>query len=440
MLLRSKEEEIEYLLYENRDTDFETQGKSREILPPMNHYLAAYRVAWLAGLAVTVPVWMFGALTDRWQVRRRFRPRVSDDGAPAWWWHGASAGEVRGLTFLLDSVERTDNTVVDRVSATTESGLAMWHATGRDAAVLPVDLRYTIRRVLPRNLRLAVLSETELWPMLLDELVTRRVPIVVASARLSERALSRLRATRLLRANAGALYVCAQTDEDGQRYRDLGVPHEHIAVTGSLKWPRRAPAGREAVRRRFRLTPNMPCVVAGSIRRDEIEVVASALARVRSAQSDVRVIIAPRMPSDVSYAQQRMWEAGFEPTPYDAFPEENRGSSTEPLRCTVVGTMGELATLYAAADVAVVGGGWEPVGGHNPFEAAVYRIPIVYGPYMRQPGVERLEAIGQATRATDERALASAILNGLSAGGFDAVSWPDPVEATLTAWRVWGIV
>lgn len=327
--------------------------------------------------------------------------------------------------------------MIDCVSATTESGLAMWHSVGRDATVLPVDLSYAIRRALPRNLQLGVLSETELWPTLIDEIAARGLPIVIAGARLSERAADRLRATGVLRANTGALYVCAQTDIDAQRYGELGVPKEQIAVTGSLKWPRSAPAERASVRRRFGLAPNVPCIVAGSIRRDEIGIVAKALARVRMIEPNMKAIIAPRMPSDVSYALQCMRDADFEPTPYGTFA--GRDTDVELLSCTVVDTMGELATLYAAADVAIVGGGWEPVGGHNPFEAAVYRVPVVYGPHMRQPGVERLETTGQATRAADEHELADAILNGLSVGVFDTVSWPDPIVATLDALHRWGI-
>jgi len=400
--------------------------------------LLGYKLAWFVGLTVTTPVWAYAAVTDRWQVRRRLLPRSSDDTAPMWWWHGASAGEVRGLVSLLEAVERTDNNVIDRVSATTESGLAMWRTAGYDPTVAPIDLPYAVRRALPRNLRLAVLSETELWPTLIDEIAERGVPIVIASARMSERSMVRLRMTRILRANTGTLFVCAQTEGDAQRYRELGVLDERIAVTGSLKWPTHAPAERESVRHRFGLAPKIPCIVAGSIRRDEIDIVVKALARLRSDKPNVTAIVAPRRLSDVFYAQQRLRDAGFEVTPYDSFA--NSDATAELRSCTVVDTMGELAALYAAADMAVVGGGWEPVGGHNPFEAAVYRIPVAYGPYMRQPGTELLEVAGQAVRAVDENALADAMRNGLSVGTFDTVAWPDPVAATFEAWRRWGIV
>jgi 3-deoxy-D-manno-octulosonic-acid transferase len=45
-------------------------------------------------------------------------------------------------------------------------------------------------------------------------------------------------------------------------------------------------------------------------------------------------------------------------------------------------TMGELKMLYAASDIAFVGGSLVPVGGHNVLEPAVLGVPVMFGPYM----------------------------------------------------------
>jgi len=44
-------------------------------------------------------------------------------------------------------------------------------------------------------------------------------------------------------------------------------------------------------------------------------------------------------------------------------------------------SMGELASVYALASVAFVGGSLVPEGGHNPLEPAQFAVPIVMGPY-----------------------------------------------------------
>ena len=38
--------------------------------------------------------------------------------------------------------------------------------------------------------------------------------------------------------------------------------------------------------------------------------------------------------------------------------------------------------LYAAADVAFIGGSLVPVGGHNLLEASAIGVPVLFGPYM----------------------------------------------------------
>ena len=48
----------------------------------------------------------------------------------------------------------------------------------------------------------------------------------------------------------------------------------------------------------------------------------------------------------------------------------------------LVDTMGELKALYAASDVAFVGGSMVPTGGHNVLEAAAVGLPVMFGPYM----------------------------------------------------------
>src|SRR5207344_1471610 len=45
-------------------------------------------------------------------------------------------------------------------------------------------------------------------------------------------------------------------------------------------------------------------------------------------------------------------------------------------------TMGELASLYAVADVIFVGGSLVPIGGHNVVEPALHAKPVVFGPHM----------------------------------------------------------
>jgi 3-deoxy-D-manno-octulosonic-acid transferase len=47
----------------------------------------------------------------------------------------------------------------------------------------------------------------------------------------------------------------------------------------------------------------------------------------------------------------------------------------------ILDTVGELAALYALAEVVFVGGSLVPVGGHNVLEPAMRGKPVLYGPH-----------------------------------------------------------
>ena len=83
----------------------------------------------------------------------------------------------------------------------------------------------------------------------------------------------------------------------------------------------------------------------------------------------------------------------------------------ERLRTALVDTVGELSMLYAAADVAFVGGSLVPVGGHNLLEPAALGVPVLSGPYQANALeiARQLFAAGAAFEVADSHALADAL-------------------------------
>ena len=74
--------------------------------------------------------------------------------------------------------------------------------------------------------------------------------------------------------------------------------------------------------------------------------------------------------------------------------------------------MGALLTLYAASDVAFVGGSLVSRGGHNMLEPAALGLPVLTGPhYFNFTDIgERLIVSGAARQVTDADSLASELL------------------------------
>src|SRR4029077_10021928 len=127
------------------------------------------------------------------------------------------------------------------VTAVTPTGAARARALFGGAAqvrYVPFDLPGAVRRFFTRvQPRLAVVFETELWPNLYRECGRRRVPLVLASARVSARSAGRYRRLGALFRDtlSQAAVVAAQGSGDAERFRALGAAQASTHVTGNLK-------------------------------------------------------------------------------------------------------------------------------------------------------------------------------------------------------------
>ena len=92
---------------------------------------------------------------------------------------------------------------------------------------LPYDLPGSVGRFLDRiEPRVALILETEIWPNLYAELDRRRIPLVLGSARLSTKSVSRYRRmASLFKRHARARHdsIGAQTPADAERFRAIGA-------------------------------------------------------------------------------------------------------------------------------------------------------------------------------------------------------------------------
>jgi 3-deoxy-D-manno-octulosonic-acid transferase len=78
---------------------------------------------------------------------------------------------------------------------------------------------------------------------------------------------------------------------------------------------------------------------------------------------------------------------------------------------TLLDEMGVLASAFGAADIALVGGAWNPIGGHNLLEPAVHGVPVIHGPHMHaQKEIMRIVRDHKASLEAGEQQLADAML------------------------------
>ncbi len=305
---------------------------------------------------------------------------------PRLWAHGASVGEIEALIPFIEcwrtaypegSVVVTASTHTGRDAAARAFGsVAVW------AGLLPLDVAGIVDRAVRRvEPDLFVFSENELWPQMLRALARAGVPAVQLSGRVSAATARMLTWCHPLRRRVvGAVELhCVQSAADRARLLSLGVDPTRVVAAGSLKGERRGGAAGGVLAAALR-DERRPIVVAGSTHAGEETLVLEALTAGRERGLDVLWIVAPRHPERFAEVRRLVAASGeswLARSALDSNPQQ--GAALANCSVLVLDSLGELAGLYASATLAILGGTFVPIGGHNPLEPAAAGAPVVVG-------------------------------------------------------------
>lgn len=320
----------------------------------------------------------------RWGERFGFNNIHPD--TPVIWVHAVSVGEARAAVPLINELfsHYPDTPVL--VTTMTPTGSAEVSRQLGDRVLhcyVPYDLSWSVERFLDQvKPCIAVTLETELWPNIFNGCKQRGIPIVVANARMSESSMrGYLRFEKLTRITLQQVsLIAAQSRADARRLRRMGAPDDIISVTGSIKFEIKLPASlREAAESLRRDFGSMrPVLIAASTHDDEEKQILVALRELRRSYPDLLLLIAPRHPERFVPVAKISRRDGYN----TALRSDLQGPVSEDIEVIVADSMGELLKLYAASDVAFVGGSLVPVGGHNVLEACAVGLPVIFGPHM----------------------------------------------------------
>ncbi len=227
--------------------------------------------------------------------------------------------------------------------------------------------------------------ETELWPNLLQVCSEEQVPVIIASARLSEKSAARWEEIFFppaTGAHASTSPWRRRRPADARRFESFGVPASSIHVSGNIKFDRAtAPAVRsERPRAPGPLRSIAPLWVAGSTHPGEEQAALAAHAALRAAHGDALLVIAPRHPPRFDDVAKLIEASGESWMRFSAAGSVDAKTSAQ-VSVLLLDTLGELENFYAAADLAFVGGSLVPIGGHNLLEPAALGVATLTGPH-----------------------------------------------------------
>lgn len=365
---------------------------------------------------VLAPVWrkglqrrlLRGKETPR-SVRQKLGSEYADrpEGTLVWG-HAVGVGESMALAGLFARLaeRRPDCSFLITTTART-SGDAL-RRTGLPPRCqhqfAPVDTPEAVSRFLDHwQPSLALWCEMDLWPALIAETDTRSIPRALVNARMSPESLAKRRWGRWLYQALlpGFRDLFAQNETTADALVALGAPRERITVSGTIKAlvPPLACDADDLDAWQQALS-DRPVWLLASSHPGEEELALAAHARLREQHPDALLVIAPRAP-----ARGLEVAALASASVSKDVPLRSAGAhiATE-TPVYIADTIGEMGLWYRLAPVALVGGSFASVGGHNPHEPLALGCAVLHGPNVWNfaESYERLDSLRQARPVNSE--------------------------------------
>ena len=302
------------------------------------------------------------------------------------WLHAVSVGEVLSVIPVLQQLRQRFPNSSLYVSTSTATGreLADEKLIGLVDGVFsaPLEFPWCVARVF-RALRprLLIIAETEIWPNYFFQAKRFGAEVLLINGRMSDRSAPRYRSLKwffgpvLRQADA----ILTQGESDRERFIAAGAPEQTTSVGGNLKYDFDAPdAAVDELHAFLKSAAPELVVVAGSTREGEEAILASAFREASVVHPQTLFVVAPRHP-------QRFDEAERALPDFPIIRRSHLPVATVPSLPAVLllDTLGELAGLYAHADVVFMGGSLNGWGGHNVLEPALSGRPVIVGPSMQ---------------------------------------------------------
>ncbi len=296
------------------------------------------------------------------------------------WFHSCSFGEAKAIKPLVDELPSD----ILRMSTTTNTGFKAINEYTEQSRYLPFE---SLLFAWLKPQKALVVMEAEFWYLLFALAQKRGAKTLLINARMSDRSFPKYQ-------RIGWLYrrifkhideVYAQTMKDKERLESLGA--KNVVVTGNIKLSKLPSASKELVKPSGGLL-----VCAASTHKGEEGLILKAFSDFKKEQKDAKLLVVPRHPERFEKVASKVESlAKKEGLSWQKYSQNETFKSD----ITVVDKLGELVNIYAISDIVILGGAFEPIGGHNAAEAAQFGCKIISGKhYFNQKDIfEAVEGI-----------------------------------------------
>ena len=342
----------------------------------------------------------------QWKTNGILREKI-DRNAKYIWFHASSLGEFEQGRPLIEKIKAEHPEYKILLTFFSPSGYEVRKNYGGADVVcyLPFDTPYRVKKFLDLSKPvMAIFIKYEFWDNYLSELKRRNIPVYIVSAIFrKEQLFFKWYGGMYRKVLSYVTHIFVQDDAARELLSKYGVTN--VSVFGDTRFDR--------VQDVYKNTKQVPMVdlfvnnnrsdnqltmVAGSSWQQDEEVYLNYF----NEHPELKLIIAPHEihKDHLMHIESMLKRPSIRLS--EATEKDIKGKS-----CLIVDSFGLLSSIYRYGDLAYIGGGFG-AGIHNVLEAAVYGIPVIFGPkYQKFKEARDLLQVGGAFSITDEKTFES---------------------------------
>jgi 3-deoxy-D-manno-octulosonic-acid transferase len=297
------------------------------------------------------------------------------------WFHSSSMGEFEQAKPIIEKL-KAEKDVNILVTFFSPSGFenSKNYPYADIISYIPFDTKFNAFRFISIvNPSVAVMMRYDIWPNIIKALYTRNIPILLVDATLRRQSPRKF---FLLRSFHKTLFnyftkILTVSQSDAVEFLDLKVNPEKILAVGDTRFDRvyqRSLIAKEKNVVNSKILENKKVFIAGSTWEQDEDVIFPAFEKLCKYQKNILLIVAPHEPNILTIEKIENFFAKKLKTIRFSYLNNYKNEQV-----IIVDSVGILLTLYYFGDVAFVGGSFKQ-NVHNVLEAAVYGIPVMFGP------------------------------------------------------------
>lgn len=297
------------------------------------------------------------------------------------WFHSSSLGEFEQAKPIIEKLKKeTDVNIV--VSFFSPSGYenSKKYPYADIITYMPFDSKWRAKRFIDIvSPNMAVFMRYDIWPNHVWTLKEKKIPCLLVDATMKKNSARKFPLAKsfhkYLFEDFAKILTVSSEDADG--FASFKCKNVQVKVVGDTRFDRvynRSLASKNSKIIRQEILGNKNVLVAGSTWQQDEDVLVPVFLKLMKYDNNAMMIIAPHEPSLL-----RLEKLENEFSGQTSFIRLSHINNYNGEKIIIVDSIGVLSILYNYADAAFIGGSFK-INVHNVLEAAVYGIPVLFGP------------------------------------------------------------